>query len=116
VPLKKVIINMPTYEYRCDACGHELEELQSFSAVPLKKCPKCKKNKLERLISGGGGFIFKGGGFYETDYRDSSYKDAEKKDSGTSDKKEGGEAKKTETSETKKPKKEKKPESPKKKD
>lgn len=71
---------MPTYEYECDACGHKLEELQSFNDAPLKKCPKCKKNKLERLISGGAGIIFKGDGFYETDYRKESYKEAEKKD------------------------------------
>jgi putative FmdB family regulatory protein len=60
---------MPTYDYACKACGHEFEELQSFSEPPLTKCPKCKKNKLERLFGGGGAIIFKGTGFYETDYR-----------------------------------------------
>ena len=60
---------MPTYEYRCNACGHQFDELQSFSEPPLTKCPKCKKNKLHRLFGGGGAIIFKGGGFYETDYR-----------------------------------------------
>jgi putative FmdB family regulatory protein len=60
---------MPTYDYRCSACGHTFEELQTFSEEPLTKCPKCKKNKLERLFSGGGAIIFKGAGFYETDYR-----------------------------------------------
>src|SRR5881275_1637051 len=60
---------MPTYDYRCQACGHTFDELQSFSDPPLTKCPKCKKNKLERLFGGGGAIIFKGGGFYETDYR-----------------------------------------------
>jgi putative FmdB family regulatory protein len=60
---------MPTYDYECRACGHTFEELQSFSEPPLTKCPACKKNKLERLFGGGGAIIFKGSGFYETDYR-----------------------------------------------
>jgi putative FmdB family regulatory protein len=60
---------MPTYDYECTACGHRFDELQSFSAPPLTKCPKCKKNKLVRLFGGGGAIIFKGSGFYETDYR-----------------------------------------------
>src|SRR6476659_2277391 len=60
---------MPTYDYKCQACGHAFEELQSFSAPVLTKCPACKKNKLERLFGGGGAIIFKGSGFYETDYR-----------------------------------------------
>jgi putative FmdB family regulatory protein len=60
---------MPTYDYECKACGHAFEELQSFSDPVLTKCPKCKKNKLERLFGGGGAIIFKGSGFYETDYR-----------------------------------------------
>ena len=60
---------MPTYDYKCNACGHAFDELQSFSEPVLTKCPKCKKNKLARLFGGGGAIIFKGGGFYETDYR-----------------------------------------------
>ena len=60
---------MPTYDYECKACGHTFEELQSFSDPALTKCPACKKNKLERLFGGGGAIIFKGSGFYETDYR-----------------------------------------------
>ena len=60
---------MPTYDYQCRACGHTFDELQSFSEPPLTKCPACKKNKLERLFGGGGAIIFKGSGFYETDYR-----------------------------------------------
>ena len=60
---------MPTYDYECSACKHRFDELQSFSEPPLTKCPKCKKNKLTRLFGGGGAVIFKGGGFYETDYR-----------------------------------------------
>ena len=71
---------MPTYDYQCDACGHTFEEWQSFKDDELTKCPKCKKKKLRRLISGGAALIFKGSGFYETDYRKDSYKDAAKKD------------------------------------
>lgn len=67
---------MPTYEYACEACGNEFEEFQSMSAAPIKKCPKCGKNKVHRKISTGGGIIFKGGGFYETDYRGDAYKKA----------------------------------------
>jgi len=65
---------MPTYEYRCDACDNKWEEFQSIKAEPTKKCPKCKKAKAERIISAGGGIIFKGSGFYQTDYRSESYK------------------------------------------
>jgi putative FmdB family regulatory protein len=68
---------MPTYDYRCNACGHTFEELQSFSAPVLTKCPACKKNKLERLFGGGGAIIFKGSGFYETDYRRTGEKKSE---------------------------------------
>jgi putative FmdB family regulatory protein len=60
---------MPTYEYECDACGHTFEEFQSMSDAALRKCPKCKKMKLQRLIGSGAGIIFKGSGFYETDYK-----------------------------------------------
>jgi putative FmdB family regulatory protein len=65
---------MPTYEYACAACGHKFEEFQSIKAAPVKKCPMCGKNKVQRLISAGAGFIFKGSGFYETDYRSDKYK------------------------------------------
>jgi putative FmdB family regulatory protein len=67
---------MPTYEYACDGCGHEFEEFQSIIARPLRKCPVCGKLKLQRLIGTGGGVIFKGSGFYQTDYRSESYKKA----------------------------------------
>ena len=73
---------MPTYEYACGACGHRFDEFQSISADPLKKCPACKKPKLERLIGAGAGVIFKGSGFYQTDYRGSSYSSDAKKDEG----------------------------------
>lgn len=72
---------MPTYEYKCDACGHEFEKFQSMSAEPIKKCPKCGKNKVRRLISGGAGLIFKGSGFYITDYREAGYSEKAKADS-----------------------------------
>ena len=67
---------MPTYEYQCAACGHRFEELQSFSEPLLKKCPACKKKKLQRLIGAGAAILFKGSGFYQTDYRSDSYKSA----------------------------------------
>lgn len=73
---------MPTYEYICNACGHEFDEFQSIKADRLEVCPKCRKKKLERKIGIGGAVIFKGGGFYETDYRSDNYRagvDAEKK-------------------------------------
>lgn len=65
---------MPTYEYRCSACDNKWEEFQSIKAEPTKKCPKCRKARAERIISAGGGVIFKGSGFYQTDYRSESYK------------------------------------------
>ena len=65
---------MPTYDYECDACGHAFEEFQSIKAEPTKKCPKCGKRKVRRLIGIGAGVIFKGSGFYQTDYRSDSYK------------------------------------------
>jgi putative FmdB family regulatory protein len=67
---------MPTYEYRCEACRHEFEHFQSIKSPRLKVCPKCGKKKLNRLIGTGGGVIFKGSGFYATDYRSASYKSA----------------------------------------
>jgi putative FmdB family regulatory protein len=72
---------MPTYEYVCDACEHEFEEFQSMSAKHLKKCPECGKNKLRRLIGTGAGIIFKGSGFYQTDYRSDGYNKDKKADS-----------------------------------
>lgn len=73
---------MPTYEYKCEACEHTFERFQSMTAPPTKKCPECGKNKVRRLLGTGAGLIFKGSGFYITDYRDSSYKESARKDSG----------------------------------
>jgi putative FmdB family regulatory protein len=69
---------MPTYEYECDACHHNFDEFQSFTDKPLRKCPKCGKPKLRRVFGAGGAVIFKGSGFYQTDYRSESYKAAAK--------------------------------------
>jgi putative FmdB family regulatory protein len=71
---------VPTYEYECAACGHRLEQFQSIKDAPLKKCAKCGKLKLKRLIGAGAGVIFKGSGFYTTDYRSPSYHTAKKDD------------------------------------
>ena len=71
---------MPTYEYVCGACEHEFEEFQSMSARPLRKCPECGALKLERKIGLGAGIIFKGNGFYQTDYRSEGYKKAAEAD------------------------------------
>jgi putative FmdB family regulatory protein len=75
---------MPTYEYECEGCGHDFEEFQYFSEEPLTKCPKCKKKKLRRLFGTGASIIFKGSGFYETDYRSESYKAGAKSESESS--------------------------------
>ena len=64
---------MPTYDYKCTNCDHLFETLQSIKADRLKECPECKKETLKRLIGTGAGILFKGSGFYETDYRSSNY-------------------------------------------
>jgi putative FmdB family regulatory protein len=69
---------MPTYGYHCDACEHEFDEFQSMSEPALTKCPKCGKKKLRRLFGTGAAVLFKGSGFYQTDYRSESYKAAAK--------------------------------------
>src|SRR5262245_49632167 len=66
--------SMPTYEYHCDACDHEFEHFQSIKDDLLKKCPECGKLKLRRLLGTGAAIVFKGSGFYQTDYRSESYK------------------------------------------
>jgi putative FmdB family regulatory protein len=71
---------MPTYDYECDACGHSFELFQSISEPVQKKCPECGKLKLRRLFGTGAAVVFKGSGFYQTDYRSDSYKKAAEKD------------------------------------
>ena len=75
---------MPTYDYECSACGHKFEVYQSITENPLKACPKCKKRKVRRLIGTGAGLLFKGSGFYITDYRSDGYKKAQKAESSSS--------------------------------
>ena len=74
---------MPTYGYACENCGHEFDEFQSITSEPLKKCPACKKMRLKRLIGTGSAIIFKGSGFYATDYRSDNYKTSAKSESGS---------------------------------
>ncbi len=81
---------MPTYEYECDACGHRFDEFQSMSEPALRKCPECKRKKLRRLFGTGAAVLFKGSGFYETDYRSESYKSAAKADKEAGAKKSDG--------------------------
>jgi len=71
---------MPTYDYECDACGHRMELFQSITEKPKQKCPACGRRKLRRLIGAGGAVLFKGSGFYQTDYRSESYRSAAKAD------------------------------------
>ncbi|MBK35270.1 MAG: FmdB family transcriptional regulator [Gemmatimonadetes bacterium] len=93
---------MPTYEYECQSCEHRFDEFQSITAKPLKKCPECGRLKLQRLIGGGAGLIFKGSGFYITDYRSDSYKAGAKADSGKgSDSKDGSKSKSKESGSSK---------------
>lgn len=102
---------MPTYDYVCEACDHEFELFQSISEPVKKKCPECSKLKLRRLFGTGAAVVFKGSGFYETDYRSDSYKQAADKDkksqsenskSDTKSEKSKTEAKKPAKKETKK--------------
>jgi putative FmdB family regulatory protein len=65
---------MPTYDYKCDKCNHTWELFQSITADPVKTCPECKSRKARRVIGPGAGILFKGSGFYQTDYRSDSYK------------------------------------------
>jgi putative FmdB family regulatory protein len=74
---------MPTYEYACQKCGYEFEKFQSIKDEPVKRCPKCK-GKVAKKISLGAGLLFKGSGFYITDYRSEGYKKSAKSDSAAS--------------------------------
>jgi len=77
---------MPTYEYVCEGCGCKFERFQSITAKPVRTCPECGQNKAKRLIGTGGGIIFKGSGFYETDYRSEDYKKAAEQEKKSADK------------------------------
>jgi putative FmdB family regulatory protein len=88
---------MPTYEYQCGACGHRFEKFQSIKDAPVKKCPVCGKSKSQRLIGTGAALIFKGSGFYQTDYRSESYKRAAKAETGSG---KASESKKSESEKT----------------
>jgi len=85
---------MPTYDYRCRKCEHEWELFQSIKADPVKKCPACGKASAQRVIGAGAGVIFRGSGFYQTDYRSDRYKQAAAADAkssgGDSSKSDGG--------------------------
>ncbi|KHE90330.1 MAG: hypothetical protein SCABRO_03912 [Candidatus Scalindua brodae] len=87
---------MPTYDYECNACHHTMELFQSITAKHIRKCPECGKLKLKRLIGTGSTIIFKGSGFYQTDYRSEGYKTQEKaeKESSTTEKKDSKDKKK----------------------
>ncbi|MHC4103300.1 MAG: FmdB family zinc ribbon protein [Planctomycetota bacterium] len=76
---------MPTYEYICENCGSEFERFQSITARALRKCPDCGKFTLKRLVGTGAGIIFRGSGFYQTDYRSQSYKEGEKSEKKAAD-------------------------------
>ena len=77
---------VPTYDYECGGCGETFEIFHSMTAAAKRKCPGCGKQKLKRMIGTGGGIIFKGSGFYETDYRSADYKAKEKADAGSGSK------------------------------
>jgi putative FmdB family regulatory protein len=100
---------MPTYDYECDACGHAFELFQSISEPVKKKCPECGKPKLRRLFGTGAAVVFKGSGFYQTDYRSDSYKKAAEKDKPAGESKPDGKSEsKTEATKESKPAAEKK--------
>lgn len=94
---------MPTYQYLCGNCGYEFEQFQSITARPLRRCPKCGKSELKRLIGTGSGIIFKGSGFYETDYRSESYKKQAEKSEKTNDGKKDAQTKDSKTPDKTKP-------------
>lgn len=88
---------MPTYDYKCKTCEHTWEEFQSIKAKPTKKCPECGKRTAQRVIGPGAGIIFKGSGFYITDYRSDSYKKAAEADKKPASSEKKSESKKSET-------------------
>ena len=91
---------MPTYDYKCLECDVQFEKFQGITAPPLEECPECN-GKVKRLISAGAGLIFKGSGFYITDYRSEGYKESAKKDKNASSEKSDASSEKSEKSEKK---------------
>lgn len=102
---------MPTYDYKCNNCGHAFELFQSMSEGVKKKCPECGKLALERLIGTGSALIFKGSGFYETDYRSKDYAKAKDAETKSASETKSDDAKPKKTEDTKPAKTEKKTES-----
>jgi putative FmdB family regulatory protein len=94
---------MPTYDYECDGCGHEFELFQGIKDPVKRKCPECKRFKLRRLFGTGAAVMFKGSGFYETDYRSDSYKKAAAADKKKSEGKKSKDSSKSENKPKKKP-------------
>ena len=92
---------MPTYQYVCDNCQYEFERFQSIKSRPIRKCPKCGRMSVQRLIGAGAGIIFKGSGFYETDYRSDSYKKAKESETKPADKDASKKETKTKTADSK---------------
>jgi len=92
---------VPTYEYECERCGHRFERFQSMKDKPVKRCPECRC-KVRRVLHGGAGFIFKGSGFYVTDYRSENYKKRAKEDERAASKKDDSPAKKKDSGKKKK--------------
>src|SRR5262249_23710554 len=91
---------MPTYDYICDACGHEFEAYEPITAKPRTDCPECREERLRRKIGPGAAILFKGSGFYQTDYRSDSYKKAEKADKSSSEPSKAASESKTSSSES----------------
>ncbi len=91
---------MPTYDYECRACGHHFEHFQSMTSKKLRKCPECEQRKLIRLVGSGAGLIFRGSGFYETDYKRSG-SSPDKSESKSSESTKGGDASKSSSKDAK---------------
>lgn len=91
---------MPTYDYKCDACDHSFELFQSITEPVKRKCPQCGRTKLRRLFGTGAAVVFKGSGFYQTDYRSESYRKAAEKEKPPSDAGGGAKEKKPESKST----------------